>query len=354
MAKPIVHIYQPVDQTGKSHERLEAAGARLIMPSGTWDLMANSRVSEEAVLDPGTSVAAGVANRSIQITGASMDGAPDLRLVAKYTVGYDNVDVDAATERGILVVHSPTEGNWGGVAEGTMAYMLSLLKKVREKDRHVKNGGWRDPALFGTYVGARMIDGYEGLTIGIVGLGRIGSRLADLLAPWRVKLIAYDPYAEDSKFVHHNVRPVGLETLLKESDVVTLHCDLNKETTNLIGEKQLALMKPSAILVNAARGPIVDVDALFDALDGDRIAGAALDVLPEEPPEPQLALLGLGDKVLLSPHMITANGGTGLSLAVPWVEAAILAALRGDVPKYVVNEDALPKWQSRFGGQSLI
>ena len=108
MAKPIVHIYQPVDQTGKSHERLKAAGARLIMPTGTWDLMANSRVSEEAVLDPGTSVAAGVANRSIQITGASMDGAPDLRLVAKYTVGYDNVDVDAATERGILVVHSPT------------------------------------------------------------------------------------------------------------------------------------------------------------------------------------------------------------------------------------------------------
>ena len=283
-----------------------------------------------------------------------MDGAPDLRLVAKYTVGYDNVDVDAATERGILVAHSPTEGNWGGVAEGTMADMLSLLKKVREKDRHVKNGGWRDPSLFGTYVGARMIDGYEGLTIGIIGLGRIGSRLADLLAPWRVNLIAYDPYADESKFVHHNARPVDLETLLKESDVVTLHCDLNKETTNLISEKQLALMKPSAILVNAARGPIVNVDALFDALDGDQIAGAALDVLPEEPPEPQLALLGLGDKVLLSPHMITANGGTGLSLAVPWVEAAILAALRGDVPKYVVNEDALPKWRSRFGGQSLI
>ena len=354
MAKPIVHIYQPVDQIGKSHERLESAGAQLIMPEETWDLMANSRVSEEAVLDPGTSVAAGVANRSIQITGVSMDGAPDLRLVAKYTVGYDNVDVDAATERGILVVHSPTEGNWGGVAEGTMAYMLSLLKKVREKDRHVKNGGWRDPSLFGTYVGARMIDGYEGLTIGIIGLGRIGSRLADLLAPWRVNIIAYDPYADESKFVHHNARPVDLETLLKESDVVTLHCDLNKETTNLISEKQLALMKPSAILVNAARGPIVNVDALFDALDGDQIAGAALDVLPDEPPEPQLALLGLGDKVLLSPHMITANGGTGLSLAVPWVEAAILAALRGDVPKYVVNEDALPQWQSRFGGQSMI
>ena len=89
-------------------------------------------------------------------------------------------------------------------------------------------------------------------------------------------------------------------------------------------------------------------------LAGLDVVNAALDVLPEEPPEPQLALLGLGDKVLLSPHMITANGGTGLSLAVPWVEAAILAALRGDVPKYVVNEDALPKWQSRFGGQSLI
>ena len=354
MTKPIVHIYQPVDTTGDSHKRLEAAGAQLVMPEGTWDLWANVRVSEDAVLDPGTSVAAGVANRSVQVTAATMDGAPDLRLVAKYTVGYDNVDVDAATERGVLVVHSPTEGNWGGVAEGTMAYMLSLLKKVREKDRHVKNGGWRDPSLFGTYVGARISDGYEGLTIGIVGLGRIGSRLADLLAPWRVNLIAHDPYADESKFVHHNARPVDLETLLKESDVVTLHCDLNKETTNLISEEKLSLMKPSAILINAARGPIVDVDALFDALDGDKIAGAALDVLPEEPPDPQMALIGLGDKVLLSPHMITANGGTGLSLAVPWVEAAILAALRGVVPKYVVNEDALPKWQERFGGQALI
>ena len=105
MAKPIVHIYQPVDQTGKSHERLEAAGAQLIMPDGTWDLMANSRTSEEAVLDPGTSVAAGVANRSIQITGASMDGAPGLRLVAKYTVGYDNVDIAAAGALGIPVVN---------------------------------------------------------------------------------------------------------------------------------------------------------------------------------------------------------------------------------------------------------
>ena len=141
MAKPIVHIYQPVDQTGKSHERLEAAGAKLIMPSGTWDLMANSRVSEEAVLDPGTSVAAGVANRSIQITAATMDGALDLRLVAKYTVGYDNVDVDAATERGILVVHSPTEGNWGR-RRGRYYGLHALVVKESQRERPARKK-WR-------------------------------------------------------------------------------------------------------------------------------------------------------------------------------------------------------------------
>lgn len=354
MSSPKVHIYQAVDESGESHKRLEDAGVEVVADEGIWSERANQREQIEQMFAADTVAAAGVANRTVQITRKSLESAPELRAVVKYTVGYDNVDVDAATELGILVVHSPTEGNWGGVAEGTMAYMLTMLKKVREKDRHVKNGGWRDWSLGGTYVGARQIDGYEGLTIGIIGLGRIGCRLCDLLAPWRVNLIAYDPYVDDSKYVHHNVRKVELETLLKESDVVTLHCDLNKETTGIIGADQLALMKPTAILINAARGPMVDVDALFDVLNQDKIGGAALDVLPEEPPEPQMALAGLGDKILLSPHMITANGGTGLMMAVPWVEAAILAALSGDVPKHVVNTDVLPKWRARFEGKSLL
>ena len=354
MEKPIVKIYHAVDETGDSYMRMEKAGIKVDWKRGAWDSNEKDRHEEEIIFDADTVVGVGVANRTIQITRKSLESAPQLRMIAKYTNGYDNVQVDAASELGIIVVHSPTESNWGGVAEGTMAYILCLLKKVREKDRAVKSGNWRDPSLFGTYVGSRISDGYEGITIGIIGLGRIGSRLADLLAPWRVTLVAHDPYVEDAKFVHHNVKRMDLETLLKQSDVVTLHCDLNEETINLISTEALEKMKPTAILVNAARGPCVDLNALVDALLQEKIAGAALDALTEEPPNPQSALLGLEDKVLLSPHMITANHGGGLVPAIPWVEAAIYSALKGEVPNYVVNVDVLPKWRERFGGKSLL
>ena len=198
MEKPIVKIYHAVDETGDSYMRMEKAGIKVDWQRGVWDSNEKDRHEEEIIFDADTVVGVGGANRTIQITRKSLESAPQLRMIAKYTNGYDNVDVDAASELGIIVVHSPTESNWGGVAEGTMAYILCLLKKVREKDRAVKSGSWRDQSLFGTYVGSRISDGYEGITIGIIGLGRIGSRLADLLAPWRVTLLAHDPYVEDA------------------------------------------------------------------------------------------------------------------------------------------------------------
>ena len=354
MQVPKVKIYHAVDESGESYRRMEKAGIDVLCEKGVWDSNPVNQKQEEMLFGSDIVAGAGVANRTIQITRRSLESAPNLRMIAKYTNGYDNVDVKAASELGVVVVHSPTESNWGGVAEGTMANILCLLKKVREKDRNVKSGSWRDPTLFGTYLGSRISDGYEGITIGIIGLGRIGSRLADLFAPWRVTLLAYDPYVDDAKFVHHNVKRVGLKALLTESDVVTLHCDLNAETNNLISTDALEMMKPSALLLNAARGPCVDIEALVEALLQDKIAGAALDALTEEPPDPQSALLGLQDKVLLSPHMITANHGGGLIPAIPWVEEAIYSALKGKVPKYVVNEDVLPKWRERFGGKSLL
>ena len=353
MAKAIVDVFQPVDAEGDSYERMRAKGIEVIVPDEGWASAANRRERVEVMFDEGADIGVGISNRSKVLTKASLENSPNLRSIAYYTVGYDNVDFDAATELGILITHSPTEPNWAGVAEGTFAFILAMLKRVREKDRHVKEGGWRDMSLTGTYIGPRL-DGYEGITLGIIGLGRIGGRVADLFQPWRIKILAYDPYIDQSKFVHHNARPVDLETLLRESDVVSVHCNLSKETEKLIGAPELAHMKSTSVLVNAARGPIVDIDALFDVLDQDRIAGAALDVLPEEPPDPQSPILGLGDKVLLSPHMITANHGTGLNHAIPWVEEVVYKVLEGKVPEHVVNEDALPKWLERFGGKSLI
>ncbi|HVL58698.1 MAG TPA: NAD(P)-dependent oxidoreductase [Burkholderiaceae bacterium] len=355
MARPRVEIYQAFEGFESNRDRLESAGASVVMPAEPWMQAANRRERRELELDPSTVVAAGIANLSDRITARTFDSAPELRMVAKFTVGYDNVDVDAATERGILVVHSPVEANWSGVAEGVMAMSLALLKKLRERDRQVKSGQWRDPALMGRHVGARVSDGFPGLTFGIVGLGRIGARVADLLRPWGVPILACDPYADESRFGLHHATPATLEQVLRESDVLTLHCNLTPETRGLIGEAQLALMKPTAILINSARGPIVDIDALHRALSQGKLAAAALDVLPVEPVDPQHPILGLGDKVLLSPHMIAGNVNSGLySAAGASVERAIFAALRGEVPRNVVNPRALPKWLERFEGRRLI
>lgn len=279
--------------------------------------------------------------------------SPQLRLIAKYTIGVDDVDVEAASALGVLVTHSPTEANWGGVAEGALAMMLAVLKRVRERDRHVKAGGWREPPIYGTYVGKRA-DGYSGITVGIVGLGRAGARVADLLRPWGARVLGADPYVDAGKFGRHGVERVDLESLLRESDVVTLHCNLTAETRGLLDRRRLALLKPSAVLVNTARGAVVDLDALCDALEARALAAAALDVLPEEPLPRDARILNLGDRVLLSPHMIAANQGGTLGAAIPWGAEAALAALRGQVPDRVYNTEAVAMWRERFGGMSLL
>lgn len=291
------------------------------------------------------------------ISRAVMEGADRLRAIAKYSIGCEDIDVEAATELGILVTYGPTESNWGGVAEGAMAYMLALLKKVRERDRYLKSDGpWRDASLVGRYVGARASDGYPGLTIGIVGLGRVGTRLADLLRPWRARVIACDPYVADEHFAAHGVQRVDLPMLLAESDVVSLHVFLNRETRHMIGAAQLASMKRSAILLNASRGPVVDEPALVEALQQQRIAGAALDVFEREPLPLDSPLRGLGDCVLLSPHMITNNVGSGVGPAIGMATEAVLQVLRGEVPdeEIIFNREAIPRWRERFGGQALL
>jgi phosphoglycerate dehydrogenase-like enzyme len=196
----------------------------------------------------------GTSIRSSPITRRTLESSNKLRIVAKYTIGVDDIDVEAATALGILVTHSPTESNWGGVAEGAITSMLTMLKKVRERDRCLKDGhAWREDRLLGTYVGSRA-DGYPGITLGLVGLGRVGSRVATLMRPWQARILAYDPYVPEAKFAEYGVERVDLNTLLRESDVVSLHVVLTRETRHMIGAEQLGLMKPTAILINTC-GP---------------------------------------------------------------------------------------------------
>lgn len=348
-----VFIFAPADATGESHKRLKEHGCELVLGKASWETPYGNNEAEMAAMADGCDALVGTSIRSSPITRKIMGSSSRLRIVAKYTIGLDDVDVDAATELGVLVTHAPTESNWGGVAETTITAMLAMLKKVRERDRHLKQGGlWRDQRLEGIYVGARA-DGYPGITIGLIGLGRIGSRVASLLRPWKVRMLACDPYVPDSKFSDHGVERVELATLLRESDVVTLHVVLTRETRHLISAQQLALMKPTAILINTSRGHCVDEAALVEALQKGRIGGAALDVCEEEPLALESPLRQLGDKVLLSPHMASANVGSGLKPGIRWATESVLSALRGEVPDNVYNKEVIERWESRFGGKSV-
>lgn len=254
-------------------------------------------------------------------------GADRLRLLARLGVGYDTVDVGACTVHGVLVTITP-DGVRRPMASAAMAFVLALAHQLTQKDRHVRAGGF-DRFAFGGL-------GLTGRTLGLIGVGNVGSDLVRLAEPWSMRIVAHDPYTTAPPA---GVELVELEQLLREADVVVVLCPLTEETRGLLDADRLALMKPSAFLVNVARGPIVDQHALTDALRERRIAGAALDVFEQEPIDPNDPLLAL-DNVVLAPHAIGLTDEifreSGRSAC-----RAVVALAEGRVPEYVVNREAL-------------
>lgn len=354
MSEPTVFVFANADRGGHSNRKMEKAGCRLTYGDTAW-LMPGCVYADEMAAKAAESVAmTGTSIRSAPVSRRIIEGAQRLRIIAKSTVGTDDVDVEAATELGVMVTHAPTQANWGGVAEGTMAMILTMLKRNREKDAHVKAGGWRDESLTGLYVGRRDEDGYPGLTVGIVGFGRIGGRLVELLKPWHARLIVCDPFVEDEKFAAYGVDRVDLDTLLGEADIVSIHATLNPTTRRMMGTAQFSAMKKTALFVNTSRGGTMDEIALADAIEAGEVAGAALDVFLDEPMDRNSKLLRMGNEVLLSPHMISHNQWGGPDTGIEWAVEAVLTALRGEVPDYVFNPDVLPRWRERFAGNALI
>ena len=355
MPSPKVFIFAGVDRS-RDTRLLEEAGCELVVGDASWMTPQGNNEDQMCLMAQDADALIGTSIRSSPISRRVMQSSETLRIVAKYTIGVDDIDVEAATDLGILVTNSPVESNWGAVAEGTIGLMLTLLKKQRERDALVRGGAWRDENAAGTYIGSRASDGYPGITLGIVGLGRIGGRIANLLRPWNIRILAYDPYIPASRFTEHGVQSADLTTLLRESDVVSLHVILTRETRHMIGAEQLALMKPTAVLVNTSRGPVVDEAALATALREGGIRAAALDVFEEEPlPEASRKRLAeLEDKVLLSPHMVASNAGSGMGLGTTMATEAVLRALRGELPDNVFNKEAIPRWRERFENNALL
>jgi phosphoglycerate dehydrogenase-like enzyme len=234
-----------------------------------------------------------------------------LRLISIWGTGTDHVDLAACEARGITVVTTPGV-NAQAVAEHTLAMMLALMRRLPTLDRDLRAGGWaREP-----------IAQLEGKTVGIVGLGETGRRVALLLAPFGVRLLATTAHPDEGRSAALGARHVPIDVLLREADVVTLHLRVTPETTGFLSHDWLALMKPTAFLVNTARGALIDENALVDALKQGRIAGAALDVFREEPIPAGDPLLSLPN-VLLTPHIAGMTPEVienGLDLAVRNIE----------------------------------
>jgi phosphoglycerate dehydrogenase-like enzyme len=354
MSKPKILIFAPREEPASILQQLEGAGFEVAVGSRDWQLPRGNHEDAFATAARDTVALMGTSVRHTPVSRRIMEGSQRLRIVAKYTVGVDDVDIEAATDLGILVCHSPTESNCFAVAETTVTMMLTILKKIRERDAAVRAGQWRLPEHGATYVGSRLSDGYSGITLGIVGLGRIGSRVAQLLAPWRIRVLAYDPYIPPASFILSNAKQVDYETLLRESDVVSFHVVLTKETRFMLAERELAMIKPGAVVMNTARGKVVDEAALARAIASGRVAAAGIDAFEEEPLPKDSPLRALGDKVLLSPHSAAFSAGGELRPGITWATRSVLAALAGNVPDNVYNRDVIPRWKERFGGASVI
>ena len=264
------------------------------------------------------------------VTARLLERLPNLRFVITPYVGYDKMDIEAGTAAGVLLCNTRTEAQTAGMAEATIALMMASVKRVRLRSERVRAGRWRDD---GTEHAVLL----HGATVGIVGFGAIGQDVARHLSGWGARLLAHTRTAREDVARGLGVTLVDLPTLLRESDVVTLHVPLSPETEGMIGERELRTMKPTAFLINTARGAVIDDEALCRAVEQGWIAGAALDVFRQEPLPEDSPLRRLDpDRVLIMPHS-TSNTLAGRSGTQRKVVESVLEIAEGRVPALALN-----------------
>ncbi len=261
-----------------------------------------------------------------------LESGRNLEVVSNYAVGFNNIDVDAATKRGIYVTNTPgilTETT----ADCTWALLMAISRRIAEADHHVRSGKWVHAW------GPRMFIGSDvhGKTLGIIGLGRIGSTVAKRAKGFDMDLIYYDINRREEMEEKLGIVFKSLDDVLHESDFVTIHVPLTKQTHHLIGRHELSMMKRTAYLINTSRGPVIDEKALYEALKERVIAGAAMDVFEQEPIDPKSPLLGL-DNIVVTPHIASASVETRTKMAVVAAEN-LVSVLQGKEPPNLVNPE---------------
>jgi len=313
VAKPVVLIA----------EELSPATVEALGPD--FEIRSVDGTDRPALLAALADAAAVLVRSATQVDAEAIAAAPHLQVVARAGVGLDNVDIKAATAAGVMVVNAPTS-NVISAAELTVAHILSLARHVPAAHAALSQGQWKRSAFTG-------VELYE-KTVGIVGLGRIGALITARLQAFGVRVVAFDPYVTPARAQQLGVTLLGLDELLAQSDFVTIHMPKTPETTGMIGLEQLRAMKPTAFVVNVARGGLVDEGALLEALTSGEIAGAGLDVFSSEPPTDH-SLLGLPN-VVVTPHLGAstheAQEKAGVSVA-----RSVRLALGGELVPDAVN-----------------
>lgn len=282
----------------------------------------------ELVKEIGNYDALVVRSRS-KVTAEVIEAGINLKIIGRAGVGVDNIDLNKATEKGIIVVNAP-DGNTISAAEHTIALLTSLARNIPEANYSIKKGEWKRSSFTGVELNNKIL--------GVIGVGRIGSEVARRARAMGMKTIGYDPYISAEKAEKIGVEIVDFEDLLKQADFITFHMPINPQTHHMIGEKELAMLKPGIRIINCARGGLIDEDALCMALQDGRVAGAALDVFEEEPPT-SCKLLEQ-DNFIATPHLgaLTYEAQTNVALQV---SEQIIKALKGEPVLSAVNMPAL-------------
>ncbi len=303
-------------------------GIEILRQEAQVDVKAN--LKPEEIIDIIGDYEALVVRSQTRVTAAIIEAGKKLQVIARAGVGIDNVDVEAATRCGIVVVNAPT-GNTVSAAEHTIALLLASVRNIPQANASLKSGQWKRNEFMGTEL--------RGKTLGIIGLGNVGSEVAKRAQGFEMKLIGIDPMVSVEYAKKLQVELVDLPRLLEESDFITLHLPLTPQTRNIIGAKELAICKPTARIINCARGGLIDEEALVKAIKEKRLAGAAIDVFEKEPCT-QSILFGV-DNIIVTPHL-GASTTEAQVLAARDVAEQIVDVFRGQPARSAINVPYIP------------
>lgn len=298
----------------------------------SFEVVAPGQMPRSETLDRIAGAEALIIRSATKVDAEMIAAAPNLKAIARAGVGVDNVDVVAATERGIVVMNTP-EGNTIATAEHAFGLMLALARHIPEAEISMRGGKWDRKSFMGVEL--------RGKTLGIIGFGRIGRAIAKRALAFEMTVVAYDPYIPADLAADLGVTLVSLDDLYARADFITLHSVITEETRGLICAESLAKMKQGVRIINAARGALINEGDLAAAIQSGQVAGAALDVYAQEPPEPNNPLVGLPG-VVHTPHLAASTEDAQIAVAVEAAEL-IVAALTRDEYKNVVNPEALEK-----------